>query len=172
MHNSGDWIRKVWKVKKGYLKVHFAVNIKTKQVLSMDVSSEKVHDGGRLKGLVREASENFRVKRVLADGAYDSRENFTFLSDNNIKPVIRVRSNSAAKSRGCLPRKYAVIEQKMFKPRAWSRIRRFGYRWRVEGAFSCIKRIFGEYVTAKKFTNMTKELTMKASLHNLFVATV
>jgi hypothetical protein len=86
--------------------------------------------------------------------------------------VIRVGSNSAAKSRGCLPRKNAVIEQKMFKPKAWSRIHRFGYRWRVEGAFSRIKRIFGEYVTAKKFTNMTKELAMKASLYNLFTATV
>jgi hypothetical protein len=74
VHNSGDWIRKVWKVRKGYLKIHFAVNIKTKQIVALNVSSEKVHDGRRLKGLVKEASENFRVKRVLADGAYDSRE--------------------------------------------------------------------------------------------------
>ena len=35
VHNGGDWIRKVWKVKKGYLKIHFAVNTKTKQILSM-----------------------------------------------------------------------------------------------------------------------------------------
>jgi hypothetical protein len=42
VHNGGDWIRKVWKVKKkGYLKIYFAVDIKTKQVVSMDVSSEK-----------------------------------------------------------------------------------------------------------------------------------
>lgn len=172
VHNGGDWIRKVWKVKKGYLKIHFAVNIKTKQVVSMDVSSEKVHDGRRLKRLVKKAKENVRVKRVLADGAYDSRENFTFLSDNKIKPVIRVRSNSVPKSRGCLSRKHAVIEQKMFKPKAWSRIHRYGYRWRVEGAFSSIKRIFGEYITAKKFVNMAKEMAMKASLYNLFIATV
>lgn len=172
VHNSGDWIRKVWRVKKGYLKIHFAVNIKTKQVVSMDVSSEKVHDGKRLKRLVKKAKENVKVKRVLADGAYDSRENFRFLSDNNIKPVIRVRSNSVAKSRGCLSRKNAVIEQKMFKPKAWSRIHQFGYRWRVEGAFSCIKRIFGEYITAKKFFNMAKEMAMKASLYNIFIASI
>jgi len=42
VHNGGGWIRRVWKVRKGYLKIHFAVNIKTKQVASMDVSSEKV----------------------------------------------------------------------------------------------------------------------------------
>ena len=26
VHNVGDWIRRVWKVKKGYLKIHFAVD--------------------------------------------------------------------------------------------------------------------------------------------------
>ena len=169
VHNGGDWIRRVWKVKKGYLKIHFAVDVKTGQVVSMDVSSEKVGDGKRLKRLVKKASENFRVKRVLADGAYDSRENFTFLSDNNIKPVIRVRKGSVPRSRRSQARKLAVIEQQTFKPKAWSRIHRFGYRWRVEGAFSVIKRVFGEYVTAKKFVNMAREMAMKASIYNTFI---
>ena len=34
VHNGRDWIRKVWKVKKGYLKIHFAANTK-KQIVSM-----------------------------------------------------------------------------------------------------------------------------------------
>jgi hypothetical protein len=33
-----------------------------------------------------------------------------------------------------------------FRPKAWSRIHRFGFRLRVEGAFSVIKRVFGECV--------------------------
>ena len=40
----------------------------------------------------------------------------------------------------------------------------------VETVFSYIKRTFGEYVNAKKFHNMTKELIIKASLYNMFVA--
>jgi hypothetical protein len=32
------------------------------------------------------------------------------------------------------------------------------------------KRMFGEYVNARKFHNMTKELLIKASLYNMFVA--
>src|SRR3972149_330956 len=101
VHNGGDWIRKVWKVKKGYLKIHFAVNVKTKQVVAMDVSSEKIHDGKRLKRLVNRAKKNVRVKRVLGDGAYDSRGNFNLLSQREIKPIIRVRRNSTVKSKGC-----------------------------------------------------------------------
>jgi hypothetical protein len=169
VHNGGDWIRHVWKVKKGYLKVHFAVDTKTKQVVAVDISSEKVHDGRRLKRLVNRARENVRVKRVLGDGAYDSRANFNFLSNNDIKPVIRVRSNSVPKSVGCQARKNAVVEQQTFKPKAWSRIHRFGYRWRVEGVFSCIKRIFGEYVSARKFVNMVKEMLLKVSIYNTFM---
>jgi len=111
--------------------------------------------------------------RVLADAAYDSKDNFKFLSDNGIKPIIRVRSNSIPKSNGCLPRKEAVIEQKkMFKPKSWSHIHRFGYIWRVEGVYSCIKRIFGEYVTAKKFVNMAREMALKASIYNAFIASI
>jgi len=66
---------------------------------------------------VKRAKENVRVRSFLADGAYDSRDNFTFLSDSNIKPVIRVRSSSAANSRGCLSRKHVVIEQRYSNPR-------------------------------------------------------
>ncbi len=73
------------------------------------------------------------------------------------------------RSRGSQARKLAVIEQKIFKPKAWSRIHRFGYRWRVESAFSVIKRVFGEYVTARKFVNMAKEMAMKASIYNGFI---
>jgi hypothetical protein len=54
------------------------------------------------------------------------------------------------KSYGSYARKLAVFEQQAFKPRSWSNIHLFGYRWRVEGAFSVIKRAFGEYVTATK----------------------
>ena len=100
VHNGGDWLRHVWKVKKkGYLKIHFAVDIRTKQVVSMDVSSEKAPDGKRLKRLVNRAEENVRVRRVLADGAYDWKANFNFLADKHIKPVIRVRKGSVPRSR-------------------------------------------------------------------------
>jgi hypothetical protein len=38
----------------------------------------------------------------------------------------------------------------------------------VETVFSCIKRMFGEYVTAIGFENMIKEIILKASLYNWF----
>lgn len=172
VHNGGDWIRKTWKKKKGYLKIHFAVDIKTGQIVSMDVTSEKVHDSKRLKRLIKKARANgIRIRRVLGDGAYDSKDCFESLSGDCIKPVIRVRDNSVPESNDdCPARKAAVVEQQTFKSKSWSNIHRYGYRGRVEGTFSCIKRTFGEYVSAKKFVNMVKEMLMKASIYNMFIA--
>ena len=64
----------------------------------MHVTSERVHDGKVLRRLVRGGMKSVKVRRVLADGACDSRENFNFLSQSGIKPVIRVRVNSVARS--------------------------------------------------------------------------
>ena len=38
----------------------------------------------------------------------------------------------------------------------------YGKRWIVETVFSCIKRMFGEYVTAIRFENMVKETNIKS----------
>jgi hypothetical protein len=62
----------------------------------------------------------------------------------------------------------AVLEQRVLGPRAWGRVHRF--RWVVEDVFSIVKRVFGEYVLARKFVNMVKEVVMKAYLYNIFVA--
>jgi len=171
VHNGGDWIRRVWKVRKGYLKFHIAVNVKTGQIVSMDVSSEKVSDGRRMKRLVRKAQESVRrVNRMLGDGAYDTMANFNFLSERGIKPIIRVAKNSSQKNKGSWARKMAVIEQQTFRPKAWARIHRFGYRWRAEGAISSLKRVFGEYVSARRFRNMAREMLLKTSIYNGFMA--
>jgi hypothetical protein len=65
-------------VRKGYLKIHHvAVDIKKKKIISLDVTSEEVHDDGTiLKKLVDNALENNGIKQVIADGAYDNKENF------------------------------------------------------------------------------------------------
>src|SRR5256885_1086975 len=80
--NRGEWIRDKWHVRRGYLKIHVAVDIKKKKVVSLEVTSEEVHDSKVMKKLVDRVSENNGVKRVLlADGAsYDSKKNFQYLS--------------------------------------------------------------------------------------------
>ena len=132
----------------------------------LEVTSEEVHDGKVLKKLIDNASENNKVKRVLADGMYDSNKNFRYLSNNHIKPGIKTRSNSKVKSTNCHARNMSDQQTNL---KRWKRSMGYGQRWMTETVFSCIKRMFGDYVNARKFHNMTKELIIKASLYNMFV---
>ena len=86
--NRGECLPHKWNVRKGYLKIHVAIDIKKKKIVSL-VTSEEVYDGSRLKKLVDNASENNDVKKVIADGAYDSKENFRYLFDNEIEASSR-----------------------------------------------------------------------------------
>ncbi len=75
--NRGQWMRDKWNVRKrkGYLKIHVAINVKTKKILSIKVTDEHVHDSKALPELVENIikSDNVTVAigKLFADGAYD-----------------------------------------------------------------------------------------------------
>jgi hypothetical protein len=110
------------------------------------------------------------VKRVIADGAYDCKENFQYLSDNDIEASIKVRKNSTYDKSivCCHPRKIVVLQQQRNFEK-WKANVSYGSRWIAETVFSSLKRMFGEYVSARKFPNMVKEMILKASLYNMFI---
>jgi hypothetical protein len=174
--NRGQWMSEKWNKqnKRGYLKIHVAVDIKTKEILSLEVTDEKIHDGKMLRKLVNHVLDVSRepnwikVKSVLADGAYDSNTNFRYLEDKKIKPGIKVRKNSVVSNRNNKLRNKEAIRQSKDLLK-WKKKRKYGHRWMAaETAFSSIKRMFGEYTSATRFQNMVKEMMIKVSLYNLF----
>jgi Transposase DDE domain len=71
--NRGQYQRDRWNIrKKGYLKIHIAVNVKTKEILSLEVTDEKVHDDAKVMDKLVENilknNNNINIKSVLADG--------------------------------------------------------------------------------------------------------
>jgi IS5 family transposase len=166
--NRGEWIRHKWHIRKGYLKIHVAVDIKKKKIVSLEVTSEEVHDSKMLKHLVDHALENNdTVTRTLCDGSYDNNNNFRYLVKNNIQPAIKTRRNSKVRSTNCKARNMSLTKQQQnFKK--WKNSLSYGHRWMAETVFSSMKRMFGEHVSARKFPNMIKEMFLKASLYNMF----
>jgi len=51
----------------------------------------------------------------------------------------------------------------------WKRRVGYGRRWAAEGAFSVLKRTFGEFVVARKFKNMVNEMMLKAFCYNMIL---
>lgn len=171
--NRGEWILDKWKkkkrIRKGFIKIHVAVDTKTKKIVSMSVTKEDVHDGKMLKELVDDVSKNYDIKKVLADGGYDSKDNFRQLDEMKVIPAIKVRKNSSVKNNAkCIPRKLSVIQQLKDLNR-WKKRHGYGMRWMAESAFSSIKRTFGEHVSSVKWNSIVNELMLKASIYNLFM---
>ena len=112
-------------------------------------------------------NNNIKIKSALGDGSYDSNENFKYLQKKRIRPGIKVRKNSIISLKNNRLRNREVYSQiKGFakmeeEKKVWK-------RWMAETVFSSIKRMFGEYISATKFQNMVKEMTLKVSLYNLF----
>ncbi len=70
--------------KRGYLKIHVAVNIKTKEILALEVTDEKIHDGRMLKRLINHVLDNFDKKKIesvllAVDGSLDPNMNFRYI---------------------------------------------------------------------------------------------
>jgi len=116
--NRGQWMREKWHIKnkKGYLKIHVAVNVKTKKILSIKVTDEHVHGSKALPELVENIIESDSVTtigKLFADGAYDSNDIFRYLTDNGIMPCIKVRKNSRVRwKKGNFFRNLAVLAQR------------------------------------------------------------
>ena len=104
-----EWVRAQGKRRrKGYLKIHLAVDVETKQILALEVTDDRVADSDRFEPLVEGARRVANVVKMLGDGAYDSKEAFDYLEAKSIAAGIRPRRSSSGKARGCWPRMRAV----------------------------------------------------------------
>jgi len=180
--NRGDWIRKKHK-RKGWIKLHIAVDIKNKKLVGLRITDEKVGDNLEFKNLVAQVLSIGKPSKLLADSAYDSRDNFNLLSKLGIIPGIKprlvelmpkgwnrikARKRLGVKARGSMIRKKNVAEYAQ-SPDEWKKRVGYSKRWAAEVFFSSFKRIFGEHVKARKFKYMVNELMIKAVLYNLFI---
>lgn len=169
--NRGDWIRRKWKRRRGYLKIHFAVSTESKEVVAFEVTTEEVGDNRMFKPLVDKSMEGRDVVRVLADGAYDSRDSFNHLKDKGVSPGIKIKRGYSMRAR-CRgrARKQAILElERLGGYEAWRDAIGYGQRWMAETAFSSFKRAFGEFVKAKKHENMVNELALKVFTYNMLI---
>jgi len=71
--------------------------------------------------------------------------------------------------KGNILRNLTVLAQKNDLQK-WKDSISYGQRWIVETVFSCLKRMFGEYVYSVKLKNMIQEMILKASLYNKMIS--
>lgn len=159
--NRGEWMRKTHRgERRGWIKVHIAVDVEKKELLSMKVTDEKTGDSEVFESLV----ENLNLKDCLGDGSYDDKEVFELLEEKGVGPPgIKIRKNARG---GLSPRGKAAREFKKLGYEEWKKKHEYGKRWAAEGFFSSVKRCFGETVRAASPGGMVREVKRKFTLYN------
>lgn len=79
------------KQRRGWLKVHVAVDVESKRLLSMEVTEENTSDSEVLRPLLKDVN----IEEGLMDGAYDTSDAFEFMKSNGVDcPGIKIRENA------------------------------------------------------------------------------
>jgi len=154
--------------KKRYVKLHFAVRVDTHEVVSMEVSTDDVHDSKEAAGLLEGAERRANVEEALLDGAYDSEEVYGELERRRIEAVVKPRSNARSDT-GSLSRGVSVGMIRELGYGTWSETVGYGRRWAVETAYSTFKWLFGEGAMGRSLGSIALELAGKVALYNMLV---
>ena len=181
--NRGEWMRKIHRKGKideckGFLKLHVAIDEKSKEILATEITTEKVGDNKRFKQLIEGSINNTgkKINKIKADGSYSSYEDFDLLKQLGIEPIINIPKNADIglpeekyqnRRRNLEPRNRTKhAKQQLKNKKKWRKEKEYGKRWHVEALFSAIKRLFGQHAQSIKYKNIQHEQTFKLQLYN------
>ena len=168
VEKAGGWVERKHGKKKRYVKLHFAVRVDTHEVVSMEVTTDDVHDSKEAAGLLEGAERRANVEEALLDGAYDSEEVYEELERRRIEAVVKPRGNARSDT-GPFSRSVAVGMIRELGYGTWAETVGYGRRWAVETAYSTFKRLFGEGVMGRSLGSIALELAGKVALYNRLV---
>ena len=164
--SRGDWMREKHGVeRKGWIKVHVAVDVETRRPITFEITDERITDQDMVKPLLTD----IKLKDSLMDGAYDKEEVFKFIKEKGVAmPGIKIRKNAIVKAGS--ERAESVLEFKKYGYDSWKLVHRYGRRWAAESVFSAIKRIFGENVRATSKKGMFDEVSRMLNFYSIILS--
>ena len=174
LYQYSDWLRSKHgaqsKVRKGWIKIHFIVEVKTHCVVAVEITDEQVGDSTEAIPLLSEAQKKCaKLDKAFGDGAYDTKEVFNYCAKHKIDPIIRVRKNSSTKARGSPARAAVVRAIQNYGFANWKKLNKYGQRWSVERAYSVFKGYFGDSVCSRTFEHICVEVRQKVALMNVWL---
>lgn len=167
-----------WKVKvhgKGrprkWIKLHLAIDAKTQEIVAELTTDSRVGDPTAFPMLFKQA--NYRVKQVIADGAYDSREIRELIKRKGGRALIPPPKNGVCNGED-KDRDRALLDIRIFggdkiARSIWGKCSGYSRRALVETAFSRYKKLFGEKAFSKTYERQVVENRLKCLLMNKMI---
>ena len=111
--------------------------------------------------------DGVRYEGVYADTAYSSVDNFKLVCEvHKCRFITIFKSNTRGKNPGSKDRGEAARLWIRLPYDEWVKVTGYGHRWKVEGAFSDLKRMFSEFIRATSDDRVVREVTFMVRMFN------
>lgn len=184
--NRGEWLRLIHKkgkikIRNGFVKLVIAVDVNTADITGVSILDDSQFENQCLPELLKQTINNKQqeVKGLLADGLYDTYDNFRMLKEMEIEPIINIRKNAVTTEtqdkyiyrrrklqKQIIEPRTIVAKQQLKNKELWKKQNNYGRRWTVEYTFSVFKRLFGNSIYTKKKKYINNEIIAKVNLYN------
>lgn len=163
--NYGQDYRRTWR------KLHVGIDIETQQIQAMALSTNDFKDGELLEDILNQVEQT--VTKVLADGAYESFENYKCVEVIKAEPVIPPRKDAKIRQHGNskdkpIARDQVVRSIKKTTIKQWKVSMGYHKRSLVETTMYRFKTIFGSKLSSRNFNSQLSEVIEKCSILNIF----
>lgn len=173
------WMVARWDLSRvrGWYKLHVAVDADTGHILSYVVTEPFYNDSlafDRLIGIVLDAGHD--VARILADAAYDKKDNWNRMGERGIDFVANIhgvfdprkRGYGCGRFKGCATRGKHIQRILEVGREKWKEEVGYSRRWRVEATFGDLKRMFGDTLRARARERVADMIGWIVVAHNRF----
>ena len=155
------------KIKKGWLKIHTLIDIKTRVILKVEITKGTAGDAPAMTDILKRL-ESLRSKPDKGDATFDSaylsRDFCTLLSDLGWTPIIKPKSNTTSNAKGSWAWKEMMQlyenDQDQFDGR-------YHQRSIVEAVYSAIKAMYGNSLRTRLVPTQTVEAMTHVILYNI-----
>jgi hypothetical protein len=172
--HGGSWIEKRFGNKRrSFIKIIFAVDVKSKRVIELSVTTDRVHENKRFRGIIRRAAAKHEITKAAADPGFDDYRNYELGHKKKIRMVIKPKGNSnpanwtLMKDKRKIHRLKQVLLFQKYKFSTWKKKTGYNYRTISESCFSAFKANYGDGVYSKKFKYARQEVMLKTYAYNL-----
>ena len=172
---EGEWKVKIHgkEKRRGWIKLHIAVDPKSGELIAIDVTNEKTADSQAFPDLINKSPKT--LKKVYADGAYDRKNCREVLYNLGIEQCIPPRKDGKIRKETFFGgRNDALKIMRAFggdqdSLEIWKKLSGYHRRSLSETVFSRFKGIFGDRLANKKFINQEAETIFKCHVLNMIL---
>ncbi|WCL83078.1 IS5 family transposase [Saprospira sp. CCB-QB6] len=169
---QGEWLRKKYleKQRSSWIKVHLAVDDKTGEILSVEITTERKTDASQLPKMMKKM-KSLNIRQVYADGAYDQIKCREAICKAGAVPFIPPRKNARLKKGkdGELVDSYRnddILYIWELGATAWKQDLGYHRRNLSETAMMRLKHFFSERLSSLSFKMQKQEVLMRIQILN------